>query len=75
MFEGSILAYNPAKDEVEWFPTCGLTNDLNWTEERSTMAIANYVPCVPQEAAQIVGLGACRLLHIRGGRRGGGMGP
>ena len=58
VFEGSILAYNPARDEAEWVPTYGLTNDLTWVEERSTVALANYVPCVSQEAACIVRLGA-----------------
>ena len=48
VFEGSILAYNPTRDEVEWVPTCGLTNDLTWAEERSAMALANYVPHVSQ---------------------------
>ena len=28
VFEGSILAYSPAREEVEWVPTCGITNDL-----------------------------------------------
>ena len=29
IFEGSILAYNPARDEAEWVPACGVTNDLS----------------------------------------------
>ena len=29
IFEGSILAYNPTRDEAEWVPTCGVTNDLS----------------------------------------------
>ena len=62
VFEGSILAYNPAKNEVEWVPACGLANDLTWAEERSTMALANYVPHIPEEAAQIVRLRACQLV-------------
>ena len=37
VFEGSILAYNPARDEAEWVPAHGLTNDLTWTEERSAV--------------------------------------
>ena len=43
VFEGSILAYNPPRDEVEWVPSCGLANDLTWAEVRSAMALANYV--------------------------------
>ena len=51
VFEGSILAYNPAKNKVEWVPVCGLTNDLTWAKERSNVALANYVLCIPEEAA------------------------
>ena len=58
VFEGSILAYNPTRDEAERVPTCGLANNLTWAEERSAMALANYVPHVSQEAAQIMKLGA-----------------
>ena len=75
VFKGSILAYNPAKDEVEWVPAHGLANDLTWAEERSAMALANYVPHGPQEVARSTRLGAHQLLHVGGGRRGGGMGP
>ena len=62
VFEGSVLAYNPTRDEAEWVPVCGLTNDLTWAKERSAVALANYMPCVSQEAAQITRLGACRLV-------------
>ena len=61
-FEGSVLAYNPTRDEVEWVPVCTLANDLTWAEEKSTVALANYVPCVSQEEAHIVRLGACWLV-------------
>ena len=62
VFEGSILAYNPARDEVEWVPTRRVANDLSWAEERSAVVLANYVPCVPQEADHIAELGACCLV-------------
>ena len=62
VFEGSILAYNPAKNEVEWVPACGLTNDLTWAKERSDVALANYVPCIPGEVAWIARFGACQLV-------------
>ena len=39
VFEGSILAYNPAKNEAEWVPAYGLTNDLTWAKERSAVAL------------------------------------
>ena len=62
VFKGSILAYNPARDKAEWVPMCGLTNDLTWDEERSAMALANYVPHVSQEVAWIARLGARQLV-------------
>ena len=34
IFEGNVLAYNAARDEVEWVPTHGVANDLSWAEER-----------------------------------------
>ena len=58
VFEGSILAYNPARDEVEWVPACSIANDLSWMEESSAVALANFVPCLPQEVARIARLGA-----------------
>ena len=62
VFEGSALVYNPAMNEVEWVPVRGLANDLTWAEERSAMALANYVPCIPAEAAQIARLGAYQIV-------------
>ena len=62
VFEGSILAYNPTRDEAEWVPTRGLTNDLTWAEEKSAVALANYVPCISQEVACIVRLVAHQLV-------------
>ena len=62
VFEGSILAYNPARDEVQWVPMHGLANDLTWAEERSAVALVNYMPCVSQEVAQIARLGTCQLV-------------
>ena len=35
IFKGSVLAYNPTRDEVEWVSTPGVTNDLSWAEERT----------------------------------------
>ena len=49
VFEGSVLAYNPTSYEAEWVPTRGFTNDLTWAEERSAVALANYVPCVKSQ--------------------------
>ena len=58
VFEGSVLAYNPARDEAEWVPMHGLANKHTWAEEKSAVVLVNYVPCVSQEAACIVSLGA-----------------
>ena len=62
IFKGSILAYNPARDEADWVPTHGVTNDLSWVEERMAVVLANFVPCIPQEVDHITELGAHRLL-------------
>ena len=62
VFEGSILAYNPTRDEAEWVPTCSITNDLSWVEERSAVALANYVPRAPQEVDHIAELRAHCLM-------------
>ena len=62
VFEGSVLANNPTMNEAEWIPVCGLANDLTWAEERSTVALANYVLHALAEAAQIARLGACRIV-------------
>ena len=56
IFEGSILAYNPARDKAEWVPACGVTNGLSWVEERMAVTLANFVPCNPQEADRIMEL-------------------
>ena len=63
VFEGSILAYNPTRDEAEWVPTCSITNDLSWAEEKPAVALANYVPCIFQEGAHIARLGAHCLMN------------
>ena len=62
IFEGSILVYDPARDEVEWVPTHGVTNDLSWAEERMVVVLANFVPCASQEADHITELGTRHLL-------------
>ena len=60
VFEGSILAYDLARDEAEWVPTRGVANDLSWVEER--MAVTNFVPCTHQEADRIAEFRTHRLL-------------
>ena len=59
---GSVLGYNPTRDKAEWVPTCRVANDLSWAEERSAVALANYVPCIPQEVDRITELGAHCLM-------------
>ena len=66
VFEGSILAYNPTLNEAEWVPTHGLANDISWAEERSAVALANYIPCTPAEAAWIARLRAGRIVSCPG---------
>ena len=56
IFKGSVLVYDPTRDEVEWVPTHGVTNDLSWAEERMAVALANFVPCTPQEVDCIMEL-------------------
>ena len=62
IFEGSVLAYNAARDEAEWIPTHGVANDLSWVEERMAVMLANFVPRVPQEVDCVTELGAHCLL-------------
>ena len=62
VFEGSVLVYNPTMNEAEWVPVCGLANDLTWAKDRSAVALANYVLCVPAEMVQIARLGACQIV-------------
>ena len=62
IFEGSILAYNAARDKAEWVPTHGVTNDLSWAEERTAVVLVNFVPHIPQEVDRIAELGARCLL-------------
>ena len=62
IFEGSVLVYNPAQDEAEWVPAHGIANDLSWMEERSAVALANYVPHIPKEVDCIAELRACHLM-------------
>ena len=58
VFKGSILMYNPTLNEAKWVPTCRLANNLSWAEERSAVALANYVPYAPGEVERIARFGA-----------------
>ena len=62
VFEGSILAYDPVRDKVEWVPAHEVANDLSWVEERMVVVLANFVPCAGQEVDRIAELGTCHLL-------------
>ena len=53
---------NPTLNEAEWIPTRGLANDLSWGEERSTVALANYVMHMQKEGKRIAGLGVSRVV-------------
>ena len=58
VFEGSVLAYNPAMNEAELIPVYGLANDLTWAKEKSTVALVNYVQHALAEVAWITKPGA-----------------
>ena len=62
IYEGSILVYNPARDEAEWVPTHRVANDLSWVKERMAVVLVNFVPHAPQEADHIMELRTCCLL-------------
>ena len=62
IFEGSVLAYNATRDEVEWVPTRGVTNDLSWAEERMAVTLENFMAHVPQEVDHVTELRARHLL-------------
>ena len=53
-------------NEAEWVLVCSLGNDLSWAEERSAVALANYVPRVPAKVAQIARLWASRIVSCPG---------
>ena len=61
IFEGSILAYDPARDEVEWVPAHGVANNLSEAEKRMAVAFANFFPHTDQEANRIAELGTRHL--------------
>ena len=58
VFKGSILTYNPTLNEAEWEPMHGLADNVSWAEERSAVALANYILCTAAEAERIPRLGA-----------------
>ena len=60
--QGSILTYNPTLNEAEWVPAHGLANDLSWAEERSAVALANYVPHASVEVVWISGIRAGQVV-------------
>ena len=66
VFEVSILVYNPALNEAEWIPMREFANVLSWGEERSAVALANYMPCAPKKRKRIARLGAGRVVSCPG---------
>ena len=54
-------------NEAEWIPMRGLATDLSWGEERSTVALANYVPHVQKEGERIARLRVGRVVSSLGG--------
>ena len=53
VLEGSMLAYNPNSNEVEWIPVRGTSSDLSQAEERSACALANLIPHTIGEEEQL----------------------
>ena len=44
VLEGSVLAYNPSSNEMEWIPVRGTSSDHSQAEDRSACVLANLVP-------------------------------
>ena len=44
LFEGSMLAYNPVSNEVEWIPVQGMVSDLSQVGKTSARELSNMVP-------------------------------
>ena len=51
LFEGNILAYDPASNEAEWVPMWGMAEDLSQAEA-STRELSSMVPLDSAEEAQ-----------------------
>ena len=49
-------------NEAEWIPMRGLANDLSLGEEKSMVALANYVPHTQKEGERIARLGVGRVV-------------
>ena len=62
VFEGSVLAYDPTRDEAEWVPAHGVANDLSWAEGRMAVALVNFLPHAGQEVDHITELRTRHLL-------------
>ena len=54
IFEGSILVYDPARDEAEWVPARRVANNLSWAEERMVVMLVNFVPHAPPPKRQTI---------------------
>ena len=57
IFKGSVLAYNPTRDEVEWVPTHSVTNSLSWVEEKMVVVLGNFVSHAPKRQTASWNLG------------------
>ena len=52
LFQGTMLANNPASNEAKWIPVRGTASDLSQAEEASTRELSNMVPHDTIEGAQ-----------------------
>ena len=57
---------NEGLNEAEWIPARGLANDLFWGEERSVVALANYILHMQKEGKRIARLGVSRVVSSPG---------
>ena len=57
---------NEGLNEAEWIPARGLANDLFWGEERSVVALANYILHMQKEGKRIARLRVSRMVSSPG---------
>ena len=60
LFEGSVLAYDPATHVMEWIPVWGTINDLSPMENTSAQELSNItLPDSPEDRPQMDQFGEC----------------
>ena len=60
LFEGNVLAYDPASNGVKWIPVWGTVNDLSLTEDSSAQELSNIsLLNSPEDIPQMGQFGEC----------------